>query len=199
MHDLRATARARLIRWRAKKREEARLARIAERDRKRIAKGLLPLAEAAKEKGRKYREKQARLREMIRTSWFSPPLTDTEFLDYATKQGWDAARARQRKESFEYAARVGGVNVNLFVLENYVHAAVTARLKFHEAWLIHQRIPAALEAAKTITVEFKGSTHVAQELDRQRRYADALDRWHEGDEIAAVILGLKYVAEPSVD
>lgn len=144
---------------------------------------------------KKFREKQAALKERIRTSWFGPELTPEEWDAYAAAEGWDYERAAQRRESFERAARISNLNLNRFLLENYAHVAVDARLRFHTAFLIHGDIRKAWECTATTKVEFKGSTALARELDRQEIYQAAMDRWKSGDEIAAVILTGRYVPE----
>jgi len=188
-HDIRATARVRLIRWRARKRVEAKAAKIAARDAKRAAKGLLPLAEANRAKQEACRTRQAALKAMIRTSWYAPALTDAEYQDYAKEHGWDDARARQRKESFEYATRVAGLNLNRFVLDNYCRKAEDQRLYFHEAVQSGMSIRDAVEFAKTAKFVPKGRTDIERELNFQERYEASKWAWFgREEEIVAAVL-----------
>ena len=81
------------------------------------------------------------------------------------------------------------LNVNRYLLKNYGQGGENARLDFHEAWLQTQDIPKALELAKTVKVEFKSRNPVEIELDRQRIYAAARERWNAGSEIINALLG----------
>jgi hypothetical protein len=73
-HDIQASSNIRKIRWRKKWKEIHRLEKIAERDAKRVAKGLLPLREANVAKAKKHREKVAALKQKIANYWFAPEI-----------------------------------------------------------------------------------------------------------------------------
>lgn len=192
----RASTNQRKIRWRARQKEKklaaevaAKLARAIERDRRRMEKGLLPIKEVNREKVRKFREKQADLKSMISQSWFAPTLSESEFHDYAKEHGWDASQATSRFESFNRVAAVCEVNLNLYLLRHYGQGAEDARLRFHESWLQTQEVGKALEAAKTIKIQFEGRNSIYTELNRQARYEAARERWGAGSEIVAALLG----------
>jgi hypothetical protein len=196
MHDSPEASRRRKIRFRARQKEK-KLAAIAEAKRlhrealdvARVARGLLPLKLAKAESLAKFRAKRKKLRELVKNSWFAPALTDTEFTEYAKEQGWDASQTDSRWTSLYRVAAICGVNVNLYLIRHYGQGAENARLLFHEAWLQAQDIPKALEAAKTIKVQFVGRNAVYVDLNRQERYQAARDRWGVGSEIVGALLG----------
>lgn len=183
-------------RWYARQKEKrlaaeaaAKAAHRAALDAVRVSRGLLPKADADREKVRKFREKQAEMKVMISQCWFAPSLTNAEFDQHAKEHGWDASQAQSRFASFNRVAAVCEVNVNPYLLQHYGQGAEDSRLRFHEAWLQTQDIPKALELAKTMKVEFKGRNGVEIELGRQRRFADARERWSDGSEILSALLG----------
>jgi hypothetical protein len=192
----RASTNRRKIRWRARQCEKT-LAAIAEAkrlhrealDAARVSRGLLPLREAKAASLAKFREKQKAPRELVKNSWFGPSLTPSEFEDCAREQGWDASVAESRWASFNRVAAVCEVNVNRYLLRHYGQGAKDARLRFHEAWLQTHDIGKALEAAKTINIQFEGRNSIYVELNRQARYEAARERWGTGDEIVSALLG----------
>src|SRR5271155_1998316 len=140
---------------RAKWREIHRLEKIAERDRRRVAKGLLPLKEANAAKVKQHREKIAALKESITNCWFAPSLdldavvsqriADSPNLDPSTVRGLVAATERN--------CAANSLNLNAFVLKRGFHIACHARTIFHE--LIEQGVPLAEAAQRCHRESFK--------------------------------------------
>jgi len=195
-HDILSSARVRKRRWRARKRLEkleaekaARAAHRAALDAARVSRGLLPIVEARREKVRKFREKQKLLGEIVKTSWFAPSLTDIEFEEYANDQGLDASQRESRWASLNRVAAMCEVNVNSYLIQHYGQGAEDARLRFHECWLQVQDIQKAIEGAKTIKIQFVGRNTIYVDLNRQERYQAAREKWGDGSEIVAALLG----------
>ncbi len=122
-------------------------------------------------------------------SWFAPSLTDTEMTEYAKEAGWDASQIDSRRTSLYRVAAICGVNVNLYLIRHYGQGAEDARLRFHECWLQVQDIQKAIEGAKTIKIQFVGRNTIYVDLNRQERYQATREKWGDGSEIVAALLG----------
>jgi hypothetical protein len=102
----------------------------------------------------------------------------------------DEASARKRKESFEFAARVAGLNVNRFVLDRHCAKAVEQRVCFSELVDAGVPIPDAIQQARTMKFVPRGKPgSIAATLDEQQRYEDAKWKWFgREDEITNALL-----------
>jgi len=192
----RASNLRRLHRFRARKRAEreaarkaARAARRIELDAIRASKGLPPAMTPA-QKVAAWRKRRAALKEMIRLSWFGPPLDPAELAArIAAEHNGDFSYARERVEQFKYACRVAGFNLNEFVVKNYTLAAMLQRVLFHEATEAGMSALEAIEHAKMGRFVPQGDTDIKRLLNKQERFAAAEQRWHEGQEIIAALTG----------
>ena len=90
-------------RWYARQKEKrlaaeaaAKAAHRAALDAVRVSRGLLPKADADREKVRKFREKQAEMKVMISQCWFAPSLTNAEFDQHAKEEQEHARKVAER-------------------------------------------------------------------------------------------------------
>jgi hypothetical protein len=200
-HDILSSARVRKRRWRARKRLEkleaekaAKAAHRAELDAARIARGLLPIAEARREKVRKFREKQARMKDFVAQCWFGPEIdmeTATQ-ARIAQCPNLDPSISRSFVESQARSCAANYLNLNALVLKRGFHIACHARTIFHE--LVESGVPLTEAAQRCHKEVFKPDpslSGVQQALDTCRRFDEARDKWGTGETIANARLGRK--------
>ncbi len=191
-HDLQSSSNRRKRKWRAKWKEIHRLEKIAERDRRRVEKGLLPLADANREKVKKFREKQARMKDFVAECWFGPDI-DMEAAIHqriAASPNLDSSLVRSLVEGCARNCRGSSLNLNAFTLEHGAHRANHARTVLHE--LLESGVPLSEAATRCHKEAFKPNLSllgVQQALDTCRRFDDARDKWGDGSEIVAALLG----------
>jgi hypothetical protein len=198
-HDIQAASNKRKIRWRAKHKELARLAALEEKrlhrealDAARVAAGKLPLAEANREKVRKFREKQARMKDSVAECWFGPEIDIADAIRQriAASPNLDSSTVRSFVEACARNCRAIDLNLNAFTLHHGAHIGNHKRTVFHE--LIEQGVPVAEAAQRCHTEVFKPDPRlsgVQQALDTCRRFDEAKEKWGNGSEILSALLG----------
>ncbi len=200
-HDILSSARVRKRRWRARKRLEkleaekaAKAAHRAELDAVRVAAGKLPIAEARREKVRKFRQKQADLKSQIEKMWFAPSLDFDVVVNQriAESPNLDPSLSRSFVEACARNCRANSLNLNAFNLEHGAHVGNHKRTVFHE--LIEKGAPLSEAAERCHRETFKPNpllSGVPQAVDIGRRFDEAQEKWGDGSQIVDELLKSK--------